>query len=661
MKRILYFAIAAIACCACNDLIEMPAPGSEEGQNQPIPVPEDQPVTGDVVFTATLADLVDGSHPAWQGGDQILLWDGSVEQILTNSEQEGAIARFPGKIAKGDEIFVAVSPALEGIQFAGQTVSCVLPVMQSAATPMPWIRIAKSGGTTLSFLPATSRINFSIDFDGATKVLFKTAGEKIAGNINVDYSGNLPSVIADSDQVEITGSFAKGQTYSFTVLPGTIQSYSVVVFAGEEEKAHISGDAVSALPGLTAELPLFKEDNPTYQIAHMWVWGGTGPEYDCSKIYDMLAKPGCFNSEDGRGIEALRDNYYVMGTDGSFMNYAGEDGRNWWFVYSGEQNPENGKDVDVRSFYDVLPLKGGSWALDGQTFTFTFEDGHTSTATLLAPGSYDMPGTSPTKTLVLEKQALMFQISGGKDNWNFPWQDYGVFVCRPRVLFIEMDQMPDGFLVPAASRTTDADFEYIPPVDPGSQFDFSTLPGNWEVYGGNSSPYGIWVLGGSGDDPAFVSPIDKSWDWDDSIWKESDNRMVIADIVVSGTQITGTTNWWAGNDGGWWNYTWKATGDDLSGYYNKIPKGQYGFTFDLATLTLTWSNNTTAKFLIPGEHEFKYTGDINVSKSLTVPDDCFGLHFHNMDPIPATSERWTDVDRFVNAPLDYVIIFEKTQ
>jgi len=661
MKRILYFAIAAIACCACNDLIEMPAPGSEEGQNQPIPVPEDQPVTGDVVFTATLADLVDGSHPAWQGGDQILLWDGSVEQILTNSEQEGAIARFPGKIAKGDEIFVAVSPALEGIQFAGQTVSCVLPVMQSAATPMPWIRIAKSGGTTLSFLPATSRINFSIDFDGATKVLFKTAGEKIAGNINVDYSGNLPSVIADSDQVEITGSFAKGQTYSFTVLPGTIQSYSVVVFAGEEEKAHISGDAVSALPGLTAELPLFKEDNPTYQIAHMWVWGGTGPEYDCSKIYDMLAKPGCFNSEDGRGIEALRDNYYVMGTDGSFMNYAGEDGRNWWFVYSGEQNPENGKDVDVRSFYDVLPLKGGSWALDGQTFTFTFEDGHTSTATLLAPGSYDMPGTSPTKTLVLEKQALMFQISGGKDNWNFPWQDYGVFVCRPRILFIEIEQMPDGFLVPEASCTTDADFEYIPPVDPGSQFDFSTLPGNWEVYGGNSSPYGIWVLGGSGDDPAFISPIEKSWDWDDSIWKESDNMMVIADIVVSGTQITGTTNWWAGNDGGWWNYTWKATGDDLSVYYNKIPKGQYGFTFDLATLTITWSNNTTAKFLIPGEHEFKYTGDINVSKSLTVPDNCFGLHFHNMDPIPATSERWTDVDRFVNAPLDYVIIFEKTQ
>lgn len=47
------------------------------------------------------------------------------------------------------------------------------------------------------------------------------------------------------------------------------------------------------------------------------------------------------------------------------------------------------------------------------------------------------------------------------------------------------------------------------------------------------------------------------------------------------------------------------------------------------------------------------------SKIFTIPDGCFGLAFHNMDPIAATSQRWTDVDRFVNAPLEYVIMFEK--
>ncbi len=669
MKRsITIILLAAATLWSCNDLLEIPSPEEAgKGGSTPSEVPEDKPVTGDVVFTGILADLADGSHPTWEGNDQILLWDGTKTQTLTNSAEAGPVGRFPGKIEKGGETFVSVSPAVEGIQFEGQTVSCVLPVTQSAGTVLPWIRVAKSGGTTLPFLPVTSRVNFSIGFEGATKVVIKTSGEKIAGKVSVDYSEDTPYVTATSDQIEIAGEFVKNQNYSFTAVPGTIASYTVVVYSGETARAHITGGSVEMLPGLTTTLPEFPEDQPTFKIAHMWVWGGTGPEYDCTKIYDMLAKPGCFNDEDGRGITALQDNYYILGTDGSFTNFAGEDGRNWWFVFSGSQNPETGKDVDVRSFYDVLPLSKGSWLLNGSTaygptITFKDADGNViSDASLVEPGEYTMPGTSPELKLTLEKQALMFAISGGKDNWNYPWQDYGVFVCRPRVLFIEMDQMPDGFLVPAASRTTDADFEYIPPVDPGSQFDFSTLPGNWEVYGGNSSPYGIWVLGGSGDDPDFISPIDKSWDWDDSIWKESDNMMVIADIVVSGTQITGTTNWWAGNDGGWWNYTWKATGDDLSGYYNKIPKGQYGFTFDLATLTLTWSNNTTAKFLIPGEHEFKYTGDINVSKSLIVPDDCFGLHFHNMDPIPATSERWTDVDRFVNAPLDYVIIFEKTQ
>ena len=658
MKKALILLVPALALLAsCGDAIEIPDVSGSG--NTPGNVNPDVPLSGDVVFTATIEDLPDGSQAVWAQGETILLSDGASVQTLTNRAAAGQVGEFPGKVTEGKTAFVAVYPAADGVSFDGTTVSFEIPTAQTAAGPA--FKVAKASGTQLYFRSLVSTVHFSVGYEGVTKVRFQATGGNIAGTVTADYAGETPTVSATEDFVEVSGEFQPGQTYSFSALPGSYEGITIVAYSGEKATAHVSVGAVDLKKGLSVDLSALQQDIPTYRITNMWVAGGTGPEYGGAGVIDILTKSNYWNTEDGRGITALKDNYYQLRPDGTFVNYAGEDGRNWWFVYSGEQNPENGKDVDVRSFYDVLPLKGGSWALDGQTFTFTFEDGHTSTATLLAPGSYDMPGTSPTKTLVLEKQALMFQISGGKDNWNFPWQDYGVFVCRPRILFIEIEQMPDGFLVPEASCTTDADFEYIPPVDPGSQFDFSTLPGNWEVYGGNSSPYGIWVLGGSGDDPAFISPIEKSWDWDDSIWKESDNMMVIADIVVSGTQITGTTNWWAGNDGGWWNYTWKATGDDLSVYYNKIPKGQYGFTFDLATLTITWSNNTTAKFLIPGEHEFKYTGDINVSKSLTVPDNCFGLHFHNMDPIPATSERWTDVDRFVNAPLDYVIIFEKKQ
>jgi hypothetical protein len=122
---------------------------------------------------------------------------------------------------------------------------------------------------------------------------------------------------------------------------------------------------------------------------------------------------------------------------------------------------------------------------------------------------------------------------------------------------------------------------------------------------------------------------------------------------MEGTTVRGTTNWWAGNDGAFWNYTWAKTGEDLSRFYNKIPKGKYEFTMDMATLTVTLGNGEQARFLTPGTHEFVY------GKTREIPEGCFGLWFHLMEPIAATSDRWTDVDRFVNAPLEYVIMFEK--
>ena len=403
--------------------------------------------------------------------------------------------------------------------------------------------------------------------------------------------------------------------------------------------------------GLSATLPAFPEDIPTFRITNLWVGGGTGPEYGGGGVIDILTKPDYFNEEDGRGVTALVDNYYQLRPDGTFVNYAGEDARNWWFVYSGSVNPVNGKDIDLRKFYDVLPLSEGQYALDGSTVRFTKADGTTTTASWMAPGEYEVPGTG--KKVTLTHQALAFTITGGKDDWNNNYTDYDKIAARPRALIIELEQLPDGFIVPEASRTFDADFEYVPPVDPGDKFDWASLPGNWNVFGGNASPYGIFVLGGSGDDPAFVSPIEKSWDWDDSIWKESDNGFVIAVTSMEGTTVKGTTNWWAGNDGAFWNYTWKNTGEDLSRFYDQIPKGKHEFTLDMVTMTVTLGNGHVAKFLTPGTHEFVY------GKTFEVRDGCFALAFHLMDPIAATSQRWTDVDRFVNAPLEYVIMFEK--
>ena len=646
MKKALILLVPALALLAsCGDAIEIPDVSGSG--NTPGDVNPDVPLSGDVVFTATIEDLPDGSQAVWSQGETILLSDGASVQTLTNRASAGQVAEFPGKVTEGKTAFVAVYPASEGVSINGTTVSFEIPTSQTAAGPA--YKVAKASGTQLYFRSLVSEVHFSVGYEGVTKIRFQTTGGNISGTVTADYAGETPEVSATENFVEVTGAFQPGETYAFSALPGTYEGYTVVAYSGDKATAHISGGEIDLKKGLSVDLSAFAQDIPTYRITNMWVCGGTGPEYGGAGVIDILSKTNYWNTEDGRGITALLDNYYQLRPDGTFVNYAGEDGRNWWFVYSGSVNPASGKDLDLRKFYDVLPLSEGQYSLNGNQVTFTRADGSTTQALFLGPGTYEVPGAGG-KSVTITRQALAFTITGGKDDWNNIYKDYDKIAARPRALFIEMEQLPDGFIVPEASRTTDADFEY---VEPGSTFDWNSLPGSWNVFGGNSSPFGIWVLGGSGDDPAFVSPIDKSWDWDDTIWKESDNGFVIAVTAMEGTSVKGTTNWWAGNDGAFWNYTWKGTGEDLSRFYNMIPKGKHEFTLDMKTMTVTYDNGRVAKFLTPGVHEFVY------GKTFEVRDNCFALAFHLMDPIPATSQRWTDVDRFVNAPLEYVIMFEK--
>ena len=646
MKKALILLVPALALLAsCGDAIEIPDVSGSG--NTPGNVNPDVPLSGDVVFTATIEDLPDGSQAVWSQGETILLSDGASVQTLTNRASAGQVAEFPGKVTEGKTAFVAVYPASEGVNINGTTVSFEIPTSQTAAGPA--YKVAKASGTQLYFRSLVSEVHFSVGYEGVTKIRFQTTGGNISGTVTADYAGETPEVSATENFVEVTGAFQPGETYAFSALPGTYEGYTVVAYSGDKATAHISGGEIDLKKGLSVDLSAFAQDIPTYRITNMWVCGGTGPEYGGAGVIDILTKANYWNTEDGRGITALLDNYYQLRPDGTFVNYAGEDGRNWWFVYSGSVNPASGKDLDLRKFYDVLPLSEGQYSLNGNQVTFTRADGSTTQALFLGPGTYEVPGAGG-RSVTITRQALAFTITGGKDDWNNIYKDYDKIAARPRALFIEMEQLPDGFIVPEASRTTDADFEY---VEPGSTFDWNSLPGSWNVFGGNSSPFGIFVLGGSGDDPAFVSPIDKSWDWDDTIWKESDNGFVIAVTAMEGTSVKGTTNWWAGNDGAFWNYTWKGTGEDLSRFYNMIPKGKHEFTLDMKTMTVTYDNGRVAKFLTPGVHEFVY------GKTFEVRDNCFALAFHLMDPIPATSQRWTDVDRFVNAPLEYVIMFEK--
>ena len=648
MKHIKLTAIVLLCGMAlsCGDAIEIPSVPEPDGNGNGPWEEETGPLSGDVVFTGIIEAT---GGVSWKKGDMISLSDGSSVVSIANTADDGPVAKFPATIkGKPGEVF-AVSPASGNIRVDGNSVSLEIPANQSLESPAPAFRVARSSGRTLLFRNLLAKVSLDVDFDNATSIVLSAAGgEGIAGAATVDYSGEDPELSASGSTVTLSGNFAKGDKVWFTVCPGTLSSYTITAFSGNDPVAVTSGENLVTEAGKTTDLGTLAQEPPVYRIDKIWLWGGTGPEYNCTKVYDLYTKASSFNNDDGRGIMALKDNYLEFHNDGTFRNWAGEDGRNWWFVFT-----YSGNNVDCKQFYDFLPRSEGSFSLTGSSMTFTKPDGSTATATVVPAGTYPMPGTSPEKTVTIENQALMFTISGGKDNWDSAASDLDVIASHPRVIFFELVAMPAGFKVPEAAKTTDADFEYKPPVSPGGDFDLTTLPGTWTVYGGNSAPYGILVFGGSGTDPGFVSPIDKSWDWNGSVKYESDNNLIIKVTAMSGTSVSGTVEWTGGADGKFWDYVWLKTGEDLSRFYDKIPKGENPFSIDMSTMTATLSNGEKPKLLGPGVHTFSY------GKSTTVPDGCFALDFHIMDPIPKTPDMYTDVDRFINAPLEYIIIFEK--
>lgn len=671
--KIIFTVLATLAVLNCGGTVEVPDEPEDKPVN-PTPGPEpggdDNSFGGDVVFQATIESLSNGTQPGWRKGESISIFDGATVVKASNTEEDGAIAKFPATIKKGAESVFALYPAKDGIQMTATGVSLEIPAVQNLGEEVPSFRVAKSTSELLYFRNLVAVANLTLTFDGATSIKLTAAGEgKIGGVVSVDYSGESPVVAASSATVELKGELKKGEKYPIVLAPANLTNCTVEVYSADKVIAHFDTGALNLASGAVVDMQEISKDMPIYHITHMWLWGGTMPEWGCSATFDLFDKSDQFNKEDGRGIDALKDNYLEFNSDGTFHNWAGEDARNWWFVYNGAHNSEGGVDLDLKEFFDVLPRASATYTIaEDSTVVFTLPDGTTKRATLVSKGTYMMPQTDDNgkepKYITITTQALRFEITGGRDNYgedvNIIYKDYWKICAHPRTLFIEIEQMPDGFEIPASACTTDADFEFVPPK---YTFNMESLPGTWNVFGGNSAPYGLWVNGGSGSDPAFISPIDKAWCWNSSVYSESDNTLTVAITSYTQTAVSGTIDWEAGADGAFWDCIWNRLngvasdshfGEDLSKYFSHIPKGVSNFSVNLATGAGKIGEDIDFTFLLPGMHSF------TCGKRLEIVSDCFGLAFHNMDAIPVVdADHYTDVDRFVNAPLDYVIIFEK--
>lgn len=609
-----------------------------------------EPAEETVTFTATLESA---NKTAWTAGEEILVFDGSLKTVKVSAA--GASSPINGELSQDADEYIGYWPASDKPEINAGGIRTSVPTVQAAAESVDGLikLVARSNSGRIAFDDVFSYVAFSTSMENVSKFVF-TSDKDIAGGINITFENGAPKIelTEPSKTVEVTGAFEPGKTYYFLAVPEFNGEITSIASAGSKEY-EMEGLATDFMAGQTAELPLIYKPCPlkgVYQISHLWVYGGTGPEYGGGGVRDLYENAGYFVSKTGRGIEAEKDNFIEVLQDGTMYNWAGVDEKHSRFVFKSEFNKKQpGYPIELEKFYRKLP-KGQSTVVADENGNVTFidADGNEFSGTVVPAGEYENAGGSKT---VISTMALRFTIEGGKDDWSNNFTEYDKLAAHPRTLWIEVTPMAKGFTVPQESKTTEVipEDEVLDPDEPlHTSFDFTQLPGAW---GFDSAEKDLLVLGGCGSDPAFIGPVAKSWCWNDSIWKIGDDRVNIS--VDNGKFFF---NYWAGNDGKFWDCVYN-NGEDLSGYYGRLPKGKHEVDINMETLVVTFSNGYTAQFYEPGTYQFS-----EFKKEAVIPDGCWALYFDFGAPAggyPENSNHWNDIDRFVTSPHGYLMIFHK--
>ena len=438
------------------------------------------------------------------------------------------------------------------------------------------------------------------------------------------------------------------------------------------EKELVLSETLNFTPGSTTSIDFtyynidFKESLVgAYQIKNLWVYGGTGPEYNSTAYLKMQEKTWCFDEEAGHGITAEMDNYLEFTmidlidggnkTTGKCVNWAGKDGKNWSCWYNQTKVPWN--KADMTHLYRQIPVGESTWVRDytvtPNTVTFTDADGKQFVLELLAPQTIN-PNDGSTRSLILENEAfhVSFKGLGLKDNWTHAYDDLGRIYYKPRNYFIEVVKVDE---VPAESKTSEAVF--VPTLPPDPNVVPATIAGTYK--------YTAAYCNG-GIDPAFVGFVDKSWAFNSSVYNMQDDVYVFtATGTDSNGHETGEVDFQPGADGKYWDMIYPAANHklegyddlDMSGFYGKIPQGKstYVYNKEKLTVTITSGDHTaTAAYLMAGEHTIS-------GKAHTVTAT-FALNFdlnYTTPNIPGFAQNWSDFERFYVAPWNYVLHLTK--
>lgn len=314
MKKLLYFAAAAMIAAIAGCTEDIIAPDNQEGSGQEtVPTGNDSGLMPHKTIKVSSADTktsLSGLQILWDKGDQISLFnkDGQTCTYTLVGEGGQTYGDFETETEPETGYKYAIYPAVEG-QAEGSSVAVEIPAVQTYdgenfPAPYPMAAVS-SDGEKYSFVNLATVLDLSLVGDAAVKTISIEAagGEKLAGAATVDFNGETPVMTAtESASVTLTCTepvqlTASATEFRFIVAPGTYSKGFKITVTDNEGKTTVitTAEAESVLTAGT--IKNFGGQMGVYanEFENIYILGD-GTFYTPWSLDEMIGNPA-FNSE----------------------------------------------------------------------------------------------------------------------------------------------------------------------------------------------------------------------------------------------------------------------------------------------------------------------------------------------------------------------------
>ncbi len=247
--------INLILAVAASAIVVFAACSKENAIPEKVQQEEAEAASGKVTLTATIDPatatvLAAGNKVEWVANDAISIFDGTTN-IQSTTTDSGASASFSASLATAGPWY-ALYPYSAGASIAGSLVTTTLPAAQTAVAGSFAddlnISVALSEAGKLSFKNVLGLIKFTVgaDADIVKVTLTGNNSEVLAGTVDIDYNSGNPTWAVNSgaaSSVELTGTFVKGQTYYFAVLPQTFTNGITLTYTNSSDANRVETTA----------------------------------------------------------------------------------------------------------------------------------------------------------------------------------------------------------------------------------------------------------------------------------------------------------------------------------------------------------------------------------------------------------------------------------